>query len=171
MYDSACRYKDLTKASLFFNTFYSISCFIVISLLTGLIWEVFTYMGKQFEKQDKIEEELEAIDFEKPDIKRVSRNSRRTTKRLKDNRSLNDSDEGPFAEDGDVITSKRRVRTLNDLEEPPMSPKTRRLALKSVPMDIKSQSNPFRQLLIDIYTCTYSSKYVSMSTLFLVSKD
>lgn len=75
--DWAYRHDSLAKSVFYFNSFYCITNLIIISLLTGLVWEVFTYMEKQFAKQQKIEEELAALYYAEND--RRSPNKRRPT--------------------------------------------------------------------------------------------
>ena len=59
MFDYAWRYDSLLKASLYFNSFRVIANLIILSLLTGLIWEVFAYMEKYREQQLKLNHELD----------------------------------------------------------------------------------------------------------------
>jgi len=51
------------KSGLFFNTYYAVAYLIIISLLTGLIWEVFAFMDKNLTEQAKVNEFLNEINF------------------------------------------------------------------------------------------------------------
>lgn len=58
MTDYAYRFDSLVKASLYFNSFYILANRVVISLLCGLIWEVFLYMEKFHGEKEKIEKKI-----------------------------------------------------------------------------------------------------------------
>lgn len=58
MLDYAIRFGSLAKSSLFFNSFHAISTYVITSLLSGLIWEIFAYMEKFREEQDRLIQEV-----------------------------------------------------------------------------------------------------------------
>lgn len=60
-YDFAVRFDSLASSATFFGTFNAISNMIIISLLTGLIWEVFAFTSKSLAEQLKIDEVLEEL--------------------------------------------------------------------------------------------------------------
>jgi len=60
--DFAYRFDNLGKAAAFFNTYHCIASFIIISLLTALIWEIFSFINKNNEEATNIRNILENID-------------------------------------------------------------------------------------------------------------
>jgi len=56
--DYAWRFDSLLKAGLYFNSFFIIANRVIISLLTGLVWEVFAFMGKFHGEKEKLEQKL-----------------------------------------------------------------------------------------------------------------
>jgi len=56
--DYAWRFDSLLKASLYFNSFFIIANRVIISLLTGLVWEVFAFMGKFHGEKEKLQQKL-----------------------------------------------------------------------------------------------------------------
>jgi len=53
----------LVKSAFYFNTYHALANLIIISLLTGLIWEVFAFMDKNLNEQAQIEELLAEINI------------------------------------------------------------------------------------------------------------
>lgn len=61
LYDYAVRFNSLAKAALFFDSYFALANLVIVSLLTGLIWEVFTFLNKNLEEQVQVEQVLEEI--------------------------------------------------------------------------------------------------------------
>jgi Ion transport protein len=55
------RFENVLKPALFFNTYHLLANFVIVSLLNGLIWEIFTFNQKNIEEQEKIDRLLTKI--------------------------------------------------------------------------------------------------------------
>ena len=139
LYDWAWRFDDLTKSSLYFNTFSSVTNYVIISLLTGLIWEVFTYMEKQFEQQDKIEEQLDEIYYGNS-LKR-SYASKKSEKICSREASLSELE---FANLNDSQMPKRQVKSLTSLEAPSTSARAEAIDINYTHSDFRNDIKPLR---------------------------
>lgn len=71
IYDIGFRFRSLWISSLFFNTFYSIVKFVILSLMVGLIWEIFLIISEHLESNKggvkDVEKQSKEIDFEDED--------------------------------------------------------------------------------------------------------
>jgi hypothetical protein len=59
--DYAYRFDNLGKAAAFFNTYHCIAFIIILSLLTGLIWEIYIFVNKNLEEEANVKEALSTI--------------------------------------------------------------------------------------------------------------
>jgi Ion transport protein len=51
IYDYADKFDSIFKSAMFFNSFYLLVKFIILSLLTGLVWEIFTIISSNIGKK------------------------------------------------------------------------------------------------------------------------
>jgi len=116
VYDWAYRFDSLTKSSFYFNTFCSITNYFIISLLTGLIWEVFTYMEKQFEQQDQIDAKLDEIYFEDPENIQKVRKARKSGRYVVGDMSISELDFDHLNPENTFLAAVKRSKSLNPLD-------------------------------------------------------
>jgi hypothetical protein len=67
--DYAARFDSLGTAALYFNSYHALAIVVVISLLTGLVWEVFNFMNTNLEEKARVEELIEGLEDMEKDIK------------------------------------------------------------------------------------------------------
>lgn len=51
IYDYAAKFQSFTKSMMFFHSFYLLVKYIILSLLTGLVWEIFTIISNNLGKK------------------------------------------------------------------------------------------------------------------------
>lgn len=114
----------------------------IISLLTGLIWEVFTYMEKQFEQQDKIEEQLNEIYYSKS-LKKpyVTKKSERIRSR---EASMSEIEFGNLNDS--QMLPKRQVKSLTSLEAPSTSARAEAVDVNYTHSDFRNDIKPLPRL-------------------------
>lgn len=59
-FDLMARYElNFTLVSIYFNSFHTVNNIIIVSLIQGMIWEVFALIDKNIQQQEKLKEEIE----------------------------------------------------------------------------------------------------------------
>jgi hypothetical protein len=53
IYNYAKKFDSFALSALFFNSFYLLVKFIILSLLTGLIWEIFTIISSNYNQNEE----------------------------------------------------------------------------------------------------------------------
>lgn len=104
VYDYGYKYSSMIVSALFFNSFFSITVFIILSLLVGLIWEIFLIISEHIEAKKPAAEDQE-------DKEKNSENNQDSDDEESEDQSLEyDFENSNYMNDEDIFVSHYRQK-------------------------------------------------------------